>query len=192
MENDLEEYYNRYKLVFTKDFGYSRGFTQSVNAIIMRNLAEIHDHEKRTTEQDQIKDSQGADRTIKIPAFTCGIRVRRPTYVKFADFTMDTKEYTNLKQPEYYIAGYGRLDRKTLSFYMFWNQRQFIKLARENKIKHSVECNKEHSGVSFLAWKFQDIFDRCEILECGGDPETIRQVLDNRRFTKTRKLGEFV
>jgi len=190
MEND--DYYNRYKFIFSKDFGYSRGFSKSANDIIMRNLAEIHDHEKRITEQDESKDSQGADRTIKIPPFTCGVRVRRPNYVEFGDFTMDTKEFANVNQPNYYIAGYGREDEKTFSFYMLWNQRQFIKLAKENKIKHTIEQNKKHSGVQFFAFKFKDIFDQCHILECGGDSDIIRQVLDDRKVVQIRKLGEYV
>lgn len=194
MANNPDDYYNRYKFIFAKDFGYSRGFTKTANAIIMRNLVEIHDHEKRLTEKDEMKDSQGADRTIKIPPFTCGLRVRRPKpqYIAYGDFTMDTKEWNNPNQPNYYLAGYGREDKETFSFYMLWDQRQFMKLAKEGKIKHGIEQNKEHSGVRFLTFKFKDIFDKCEILECGGDSDTIRQVLDNREFVQTQKLGEFL
>jgi len=191
MASNADEYYNRYKLIFAGDFSYSRKFAKCANAIIMRNIAEIHDHEKRMTEQDKEKDLYGADRTITVAPFTCGLRVRRLQYLKFAEFTMDTKEFAKKSQPDYYIWGYGNDHEDSLLFYMFWNHRQFMKLARENAIKHGIEQNSKHSAVQFLTFKATDIFDKCDILECGGKAETIRQVLNNRQVPINAKLGEF-
>jgi len=190
--NDFVRYKLVFEDVFQNDLAYSRKFAKSANAVVMRSLAEIYDHEKRLTNEDCLKDAQGADRTIKIQPFTCGVRVRRPSYVHFGDFTMDTKEYAKPEQPHYYISGYGRKDESSFAFYMLWDQKQFIKLAKENKIKHTLERNKKHSRVWFLAFKFKDVFDQCDILETGGDLDIIRQVLGDRKVVNTYKLGEFV
>lgn len=189
--NDLSEYKLLFQDVFESDITYSRKFAKAADAIITRNLVEIHNHEKRTTVADCVKDSEGADRTFNLQ-FTVGVRVRRPGYVHFGDFTMDTKEFGKLEQPDYYISGYGRDDEKSFAFYMLWNQKQFIKLAKEGKIKRTLCHNYKHSKVEFWAFKFKDIYDQCDVLECGGDPEPNRQVLDDRPIVNGHKLGEFL
>ena len=188
-----DEYKRQFEPVFTSDVRFSRTFARHANAIVIRNLVEINDHEKRLTEEDCIKDSEGKDRSFSVPKTSYGVRVRRSKWVQKAEFTMDTKEWENSTNPDYYVFGYADISEKELLFHMLWDQRQFLKLAKPGKIKHGIEQNKDHSLVLFLTFKLTDIYDQCDILECGGNsPETIREILgDNSQCFQKSKLGEY-
>lgn len=190
-ENDFDDYFKQFKRAFDNDFGFSRQFKKAADKILLQNLAEMKDHEYRETESDVLADSKGADRTVKVPPIAIGVRVRRENYLHFADFTIDTKEWGNGTYPSFYLYGYGNEETKTFSFYMLWHHKEFIKLAKKGKIKSSVERNQKHSTVHFLAFSLKDIFDKCAVLDFGGTPDAIRQILgdvDN----KNSKLGDYV
>ena len=187
-----DDYRRHFEVIFNQDFGFSRKFSRHANDILVRNLVEINDHEKRLTKEDCVKDSEGKDRSISVPKTTYGLRIRRSNWIPKAEFTMDTKEWENTTNPDYYVFGYADTLEKELLFHMLWDQRQFLRLARGGKIKHGLEQDKKHSLVSFLTFKLKDIYDQCDILECGGTfPETIREILGDNPH-KESKLGEYL
>ena len=189
--SSLDEYKAYFKAIFTIDSKFSQKFKKEIDQIILRNLVEIRDHETQPSESDRLKDLSGFDRTIKVAPTTMGRRIRRECWISKAEFTMDTKEWASPTQPQYYIFGYGNETTHHLSFYILWNHKEFMSLAKKNAIKHGMEKNKRHSRVQFLTFSLKKIFDKCHILDFGGTPEAIRMVLGNNPKKPNRKLGEF-
>lgn len=174
---DFGDYFNHFQRVFDDDFGFSRKFKKTADKILLANLVEMRDHEQRETEEDIIADTNGADRTIQLSPKPIGVRVRREKYLHFADFTIDTKEWTKTKHPHFYLYAYGNPATKQFLFYMLWYYKEFKKLVTDGKIKPSMEKNKTHSTVKFLAFPLKEIFDKCSVLDFGGTPEAIRKIL---------------
>lgn len=186
----LEDYLKQFKAVFIEDNAFSQKFKRQIDKIILSNLIEIHDHETQPTEQDRTNDINGFDRTITLPITPLGRRIRRNQWLKKADFTVDLKEWTKPTKPNYYIYGYANDQETELVFYMFWNYKEFVRLVKEGKIHNGNEKNRNHSTVPFLTFPLKEIFDKCHVLDFGGTPEAIRQVLGNNP-SKNSKLGEF-
>lgn len=190
MEKD--DYRDRFKLVFNGDFRFSRIFRKDVDSILLQNLTKIKDHEFRKTEHDQQKDSDGADRTVFFPEISVGVRVRRdkPRYIKYADFTVDLKEWRKEKQPNYYFYGYGNSEKRLLRFYALFDYKRFLRKVAEGQIPKSLQKNWEHSLVYFYAFPLKRIFETGCMIDFGGEPELIRQLLGDDAISP--KLADFI
>lgn len=179
MASDPDDYYNRFRKVFTDDFGFSRKFKREIDKILMGNLAKIKDYEAHENEKDWLNDAQGLDRTIHFPKVDVGIRVRRdkPYYISKAEFTIDFKEWNNKEYPHYYLYGYGNEQTRKLRFYMLFDYRNFRRLVDAGKIKAVIERNKKHSSVYFKCFKLRKIFENHATVGVGGEKKLIQEIL---------------
>ena len=169
---DLDDYKKLFAPIFADDFNFSRRFKQETDTILARNIAYIVDHELHETESDKTADLKGYDRTIKIPAYSYGVRIRRIQYQHFWQFTVDEQEWQKQTHPYLYIFGYGELDQQQkalpLASYILFNYHKFVELGKNETIKHSIEQNQKHSWVKFLCFSIDAIFQHKLAIDWGG------------------------
>ena len=170
MKNNYEqdEYKRHFQTVFDDDFGFSRRFKKEVDQILCRNLATMKDYEQHETEQDKQKDISGTDRGLSPPLIPIGVRIRRLPYIRYKDFTIDTKEFAAPSHPKYYFYGYGDDETTGIAFYILFDFEQFMKLAKSGKLKGKLQKNEKHSKVYFLAFPIPEIMAKCRILDHNG------------------------
>jgi len=164
----MSEYQERYREIFEIDFRFSRDFASEIDKLVLQHLSIVRDYERRETEIDKIRDSQGIDREISAK-FTFGSRIRRSNALKWREFTVDTKEWNLSTYPNYYFFAYTDHVKHKILFWMIFDYRKLRKLVEEGKIKYGIEQNDEHSGVPFLTFKLKDIFDSHLVIAFGGE-----------------------
>ena len=165
---DLDEYKRQFEVVFNDDFGFSRRFAKDIDQILCRNLARIKDFEAHETEEDKQIDIEGIDRRLSVNT-SVGVRIRRLPYIRYKDFTIDTKEFGSPPYPKYYFYGYGDDETTGIAYYILFDFEQFIKLAKSGKIKGKLQKNEQHSKVYFLAFPIPEIMAKCRIVDHNGE-----------------------
>lgn len=175
--------YNNYKEqyceIFNKDFDFNKEYSKDANKIILQELAIIIDYEAKTTGQPHPMDLEGYDRQINV-TFGFGVRTRKINDVRFAEFTVDLKEWKHqINDPHYYyfyaFAQKPPMPHK-INFWLLLDYRQLKKLVNQDKIKPSVNQNRKHSLVNFYGFKILELFTHNLIIAYDGDPEVINQI----------------
>jgi len=164
-----DEYREAFEKVFTNDLAFSRKFSDIIDKILLKNLAQIRNHEKRKTNEDIKADNLGYDRTIYVPKIPIGVRMRREFYWNYFDFTVDTKEWNRSTYPNFYFYGYGNEDSLKIKFYILFNYKEFKCLVEKKLIEGKLCKNTEHSLVLFWAFSLTDILKKCKVIDYEGD-----------------------
>jgi len=190
----LDDYKEKYNLIFEKDLHFGNKFTPLIHRIL--NIVNIP-----LIVRDNLGsnlDKKGHDLTLK--PIEIGMRVRKYKYLSYNQFTQDDKE-RNEMDCDYYFFGYATykasIDKQfsDLIAYILFDYQDYKKL-RDTKI---IPCkarmqNKEHSSVWFNCYSLEDIEKNCRIILKSGPiglkivhPEKLDFYLHTQQVDLTRE-----
>lgn len=186
---ETEDYFSKYAEPFRDDLGFSRDYSADADRIVWSHIAIIHDYERHDTPEDKQMDLAGYDREIRCPKY--GIRVRREYAVKWAEFTVDEKEWRrSTEQRKYYFFAYASSIKHAFKFWMIFDYTKLKRLVEQGKVKAGLQSQERHSGVNFHTFKLRQIFNYRLVLCYGGSNDAIQQIVP-RKFWGQQSLWRY-
>lgn len=162
----VQDYKDRFSLVFQEDIEFSRIFKPQIIEILKRIPLprNVQDHEG--TELDRI---DGHDFSLRSEHTSVGARVRRFEFQDYDQFSQDDKERHTMSCDLYFLGYAGPLGDELYSYIVF-DGHDFLKYKDTEKIPIVArKRNQEHSLVWFSCYRNYDIIQHCKIYVKYGD-----------------------